>query len=134
LLPLALAAAATGRATFRRAYSSGGAGRANNIVGSTIGVDTFPGRSAARLRCAADPGSILLNSMRSRLKAGTRDLAFDERLLNHKMAGLGVAAFDKAARLEHLAQLFQHRRTAAHHDSVDCKIERRQADIAEQLF
>jgi hypothetical protein len=119
---------------FAGVYSSGGAGEANNIVGSATGVDTFPGRSAVRLRCAADPGSILLNSLRSRLKAGTRDLAFDERLLNHKMAGLGVAAFDKVARLEHLAQFVQHGRAAAHHDAVGCKVERRQADIAEQLF
>src|SRR5450759_752084 len=41
--------------------------------------------------------------------------AFDERLLDHKMAGLAVAAFEKAARLEHLAQLVQHAGAAAHH-------------------
>jgi hypothetical protein len=58
----------------------------------------------------------------------------DERLLDDEMAGLGVAAFDKATCLEHLAQLFQHGRAAAHHDAVGFKVERRLADIVEQLF
>src|SRR3954469_20550912 len=60
-------------------------------------------------------------------------LAFDERFLDHKMAGLAVVAFGKTARFEHLAQLFQHRRAATHHDAVGVDTERRLADILEQL-
>ena len=59
---------------------------------------------------------------------------FDERLLDDKMAGLAVIAFGKSARLEHDAQLFQHRRAAAHHDAVGLDVERRLADIVEQLL
>src|SRR5271165_5552359 len=42
---------------FESGYNSGGAGDANSIVSSTSGADTLPGRSAAPLRCTADPGS-----------------------------------------------------------------------------
>ena len=51
-----------------------------------------------------------------------------------KWPGSLLAAFGKAARLEHLPQFFQHRRAAAHHDAVGFDIERRLADIVEQLF
>ena len=61
-------------------------------------------------------------------------LAFDERLLDHKMTGLTVAAFEEAARFEHLAQLVQHSGASAHHDSILVDIERRLAYIVEQLF
>jgi hypothetical protein len=50
------------------------------------------------------------------------------------MTGLAVAAFGKSAALEHLAQFFQHRRAAAHHDAVLSDIQSRLADIVEQLF
>src|SRR3954471_11882261 len=60
--------------------------------------------------------------------------ALDERLLDHKVAGLVVAAFEKTARFEHLAQFFQHRRAAAHHDAVAGDIQRRLPDIVEQLL
>src|SRR5216684_217501 len=60
--------------------------------------------------------------------------ALDERLLDHKMAGLIAGAFDKTAGFEHLAELFQHARAAAHHDAVAFDIERRLADVVEQLF
>src|ERR1700758_292011 len=60
--------------------------------------------------------------------------ALDERLLDHKMAWLGVVAFGEGARLEHLLQLFEHRRTAAHHDAVAFDIERLLADVVEELL
>src|SRR5665213_2422424 len=60
--------------------------------------------------------------------------ALDERLFNDEMAGFAVAAFEKAARLERLAQLVEHARAAAHHDAVGGDIERRQADVVEQLL
>jgi hypothetical protein len=59
---------------------------------------------------------------------------FDERLLDHKMAGLAVIALGESARFKHLAQLFQHGRAAAHHDSVVPDIERRLADVVKQLL
>src|SRR5258707_8071318 len=37
-----------------------------------------------------------------------RDSALDERLLNDKMAGLALAAFEKTMRFKHLAQVFEH--------------------------
>src|SRR6516162_4965317 len=61
------------------------------------------------------------------------DSAFDESLLNDEMPGLAVTALGKAAVFEHLAQFFEHRGTAAHHDPVLGDIERRLADIVEQL-
>src|ERR1700674_1766982 len=97
----------------------------------------FPGCCAALLRCAADPGS-MFPQVGSRLcgaplkkrctASGTRDLPLDERLLDHKMAGLAVAAFEEAARLEQLAEFFQHARAAAHHDTIGLDIERRLVD------
>ena len=45
-------------------------------------------------------------------------LALDECFLDHEMTGLAVAALGKAAGLEHLLQLVQHRRAATHHDTV----------------
>src|ERR1039458_2171460 len=62
------------------------------------------------------------------------DSALDERLFNDKMAGLAVAAFGKTARFKHLAQFFQHPRTAAHHDAIRPDIQRRLTDIVKQLF
>jgi hypothetical protein len=50
------------------------------------------------------------------------------------MAGLAVAAFEETARFKGLAQFFQHAGAAAHHDPVGRDIQRRQADIVEQLF
>src|SRR6478735_7320020 len=69
-----------------------------------------------------------------RLAGTTGRSAFDERLLDHEMTGLAVIAFGKAARFEHLAQLFQHGWAAAHHDPVGRNIERRLADIVKQLL
>src|SRR5450759_1405230 len=60
--------------------------------------------------------------------------ALDERLLDDEMAGLAVAAFGKAARFEHLAQLLEHAGAAAHHDAIGIDIERRLTDVVEQLF
>ena len=72
---------------------------------------------------------------RPRMTAGKRkDLPFDERFLDHKMTRLAVIAFGKTTRFEHLAQLFQHGRAAAHHDPIRLDIERRLADIVEQLL
>src|SRR5260221_14465783 len=60
--------------------------------------------------------------------------ALDERFLDHEMAGLAVAAFEEGARFEHLLQFFEHAGAAAHHDAVGRDIERRLADIVEQLL
>src|SRR5579864_277201 len=49
------------------------------------------------------------------------------------MAGLAMAALGEAALGEHLTQLLQHRRAAAHHDPVALDIQQRLADIVEQL-
>src|SRR6202051_280172 len=63
-----------------------------------------------------------------------RDSPLHERLLDHKMAGLAVAAFEEAARVEHLAQLLAPAGAGAHHDAVGPDVERRLMDIVEQLF
>src|SRR6266480_2359058 len=68
------------------------------------------------------------------LRPGIRGSALDERLFNDEMAGLAMAALEKTARFKHLAQLFEHARTTAHHDAVVTDIQRRQADIVEQLL
>src|SRR6267378_1925753 len=70
----------------------------------------------------------------ARLSGTTGRSAFRERLLDHEMTGLAVIAFGKTARFEHLAQLFQHGRAAAHHDPIGLNIQRRQADIVKQLL
>src|ERR1700687_5358633 len=80
------------------------------------------------------PGGGYGSRLALRLAGTTQASALDERLLDHKMAGLAVAAFEKAARLEHLAQLVQHAGAAAHHDPVGADIERRLTDIVKQLF
>src|SRR4051794_23541026 len=100
-------------------------------------------RSALAVRCRAGavtsagvwygPGSAEQHE-ECRTASGTRASALDERLFNHKMAGLAVAAFEEAARFEHRAQLFQHAGAAAHHDAVGLEFQRRQADVVEQLF
>src|ERR1700692_4970340 len=102
---------AKGHATF------GGVIAAENVVASStlVVIIVIPGWSEG-------PGNDGLKGTAS---------AFDERLLDHKMAGLAVAAFEKAARLEHLAQLFQHARAAAHHDPVAADIQRRLGDLVE---
>src|SRR6266576_6345985 len=79
------------------------------------------------------PGRQRISSLRSLVRDDGRS-ALDERLLDHEMAGLAVIAFGKTARFEHLAQFFQHGRAAAHHDPIALDIERRLADIVEQLL
>src|SRR5580692_7114073 len=64
----------------------------------------------------------------------TEASALHERLLDHEVTGLAVVALDEIAGDEHLAQLFQHRRAAAHHDAVALDIQRLLADIVEQLL
>ena len=49
------------------------------------------------------------------------------------MTGLAVVAFEETTALEQLAQLFQHRRAAAHHDAVGGDIERRLVQVVEEL-
>ncbi len=58
---------------------------------------------------ATRPGVSLLRQ--DHTAPGTRDSTLDERLFNHKMAGLAVAAFDKIAGFKGLAQLFEQART-----------------------
>src|SRR6185437_7798901 len=57
-----------------------------------------------------------------------------ERLLDHEMAGRAAIAFEEAAGLEHLFQLFQHRGAAAHHDAVGGDVERLLPDIVKDLL
>src|SRR5260370_4911023 len=81
------------------------------------------------------PGSLALLAPRNDCFDGLTDAsAFDERLLDHKMAGSAVIAFEKTARFKHLAQFFEHARAAAHHDAVVTDIQRRLTDIVKQLF
>src|SRR6266404_8704624 len=80
------------------------------------------------------PGRRLISSLALRLAGTTGRSAFHERLLDHEMTGLAVIAFGKTARFEHLAQLFQHGRAAAHHDPIGLDIQRRLADIVKQLL
>ena len=61
-------------------------------------------------------------------------LALDEGLLDDEMAGLGVAAFSEALLFERLAQIFQHAGAAAQHDAIGLDVQRRQADVVEQLL
>src|SRR6476620_6860221 len=61
------------------------------------------------------------------------DLPLHERLFDHEVTGFVVAAFEKAAGLEQLAQFFQHAGAAAHHDAVGRDVERRLVDVVEQL-
>src|SRR5258705_4651591 len=70
----------------------------------------------------------------ARLSGTTEKSALDERLLDHEVTGHAVAALEKVARLEQLAQFFQHRRAATHHDAVGRDIERRQMEVVEQLL
>ena len=56
--------------------------------------------------------------------SGERTSALHERLLDHEMAGGVAVAFEEAAALEHLLQLFQHGGAAAHHDAVGGYVER----------
>src|SRR6185369_1556070 len=112
-------------------------------------MTSSPGRSAARSSSRSGalqsrgPGYLLVEEtgvpvLRSGMKnAASRPghgSAFHERLFDHEMAGLAVAAFEEAARLEHAAQFFQHGGAAAHHDAVGREVQRRQADVVEQLF
>src|SRR6185437_1613329 len=68
-----------------------------------------------------------------RLTGTAAELPLREGLLDHEMAGLAVTALDKAARREHLLEVFQHRRAAAHHDAVGFEIERSLPEVVEQL-
>src|ERR1700686_5424138 len=70
----------------------------------------------------------------ARVSGATLGSPFDEGFLDHEMARLAGVAFGKTARFEHLAQLFQHGRAAAHHDAIRPDIERRLADVVEQLL
>jgi len=67
----------------------------------------FPGCCAALLRALLirvhvsarlGPGSCGAPLKKRCTASGTRDLPLDERLLDHKVAGLAVAAFEEAAR------------------------------------
>jgi hypothetical protein len=83
------------RAVSEAAYSSAGACDATNPV-------VIPGRTKARTRNLETPGSTLNASPRNDGETS----ALDERLFDHEMAGLAVAAFEEGASLEHLLQLF----------------------------
>jgi hypothetical protein len=61
-------------------------------------------------------------------------LALDESLLDDEMAELGMAAFSEAPLFERLAQIFQHAGAAAQHDAIGLDVQRRQADVVEQLL
>jgi hypothetical protein len=61
-------------------------------------------------------------------------LALDESLFDDEMAELGMAAFSEAPLFEHLAQIFQHAGAAAQHDAIGLDVQRRQADVVEQLL
>jgi hypothetical protein len=61
----------------------------------------------ARLRLNWVPALEHRAGMR-RSSGTTESSALDERLLDHEMAGLAVAAFEQSRALEHLAQFFQH--------------------------
>ncbi len=134
----AIVALANRHATFGCGYSSGRAGCTINIgCGDTIvipgwseGPDPESGNYhlESRVRADARPGYATLACPKR------KDLPFHERLLDHEMTGLAVIAFGKTARFEHLAQFFQHGRAAAHHDPIGLDIERRLADIVEQLL
>src|SRR5690349_7777007 len=60
-------------------------------------------------------------------------LPLHERLFDHEVAGRAAAAFDEVARLEHPLELVQHRRAAAHHDTVGRDIERSLMHVVEEL-
>src|SRR5215469_13984975 len=70
----------------------------------------------------------------SLLSQGRQPSALHERLLDHEVAGGAAIAFEEAAGLEHLLQLFQHRRAAAHHDAVGGDVERLLPDVVENLL
>lgn len=61
-------------------------------------------------------------------------LALDESLFDDEMAELGMAAFSEAPLFERLAQIFQHAGAAAQHDAIGLDVQRRQADVVEQLL
>src|SRR4029434_1674962 len=62
-------------------------------------------------------------------------LALDESLLDDEMAELGMdAAFSEAPLFESLAQIFQHAAAGAQHDAIGLDVQRRQADVVEQLL
>jgi hypothetical protein len=137
-----IVALANRHATFGCGYSSG---RADRII--NIGCDATPSfrdgpkdqTSDAQLRIGESGNYDVEIRVRAHARPGMtawkrKDSAFDERLLDHEMTGLAVIAFGKTARFEHLAQLFQHGRAAAHHDPVGLDIERRLADIVKQLL
>src|SRR6201996_265275 len=63
-----------------------------------------------------------------------RASALDKSLLDHEMARRVAAALDEATGFEHGLQLVQHRRAAAHHDAIGGDVERRLAEIVEQLL
>src|SRR5436305_12528532 len=63
-----------------------------------------------------------------------RGLPLDERLLDHEVTGFGVVAFGEAALLEDAAQVFEHARAAAQHETVGRDVERRKVDIVEQAL
>jgi hypothetical protein len=68
------------------------------------------------------------------LKGKCCGLALDESLLDEEMAGLGIAAFREAPLFERLAQVFQHAGAAAQHDAISLDVQRRWADVVEQLL
>ena len=62
-----------------------------------------------------------------------RASAFDERLLDHELAGLAVIAFDEILAEQQFPRVVHQRRTAADHHAILFSLERGQAGIAEQL-
>ena len=112
---------------------------------SQVAATTHPGESGSAfwrtLEIGDVPGvsrfsDVLMHIIaRANARPGmtTEGLPLHESLLDHEVTGFAVIAFDEAAGIEHLAQLFQHPRAAAHHDAVVGDIQRRLADIVEQL-
>src|SRR3954451_7722270 len=104
----------------REVYSSAGAGGARprtrippHVVPAKAGTHNH---RRASLRRGGSP-SVSKQSTAVVMGPGVRrndkKSTLGECLLDHEMAGLAVAALEEAARLEQLAQLFQHRRAAA---------------------
>jgi hypothetical protein len=131
----AIVALANRHATFGCGYSSGRAGCIINIgCDATSSFRDGPKDQTRNLEIIMSRFRVRAHARPGMTAWKRKDLPFHERLLDHEMTGLAVIAFGKTARFEHLAQLFQHGRAAAHHDPVGLDIERRLVDIVKQLL
>ena len=131
----AIGALAHSHATFGCGYSSGRAGCIINIgCDATSSFRDVPKDQTRNLEIMMSRFRVRAHARPGMTAWKRQDSAFHERLLDHEMTGLAVIAFGKTARFEHLAQLFQHGRAAAHHDPIGLDIERRLADIVKQLL